>query len=86
VDDVSLVLGPLICDVGKVVLISDRSVGLFSLGLSVVSREPLLGRNWRRLSGLVGLACREFGGGPFGGSSGCRGVGIPGCAGLVGLG
>jgi hypothetical protein len=40
---VALIFGPLIIDLGKLVVLSDLPVRVFSLGLSVVSRKPFLG-------------------------------------------
>ena len=81
----ALVFGPLICHVGQVVLFGDLSVRVFGLGVRVVSGKPLLcGSGWW-LSWLVRLTGREFGGGPFGGSPGFRGVGIPGRTRFVGF-
>ena len=84
--DVSLVFGPLICDFGQVVVISDVSVWIFSFGFGVVSGEPLLGRDGWWLSWQVRLAGCELGGGAFGGGPGFGGVAVPGCARLVGFG
>ena len=48
---VALVVGALVGRFGEVVVVGDRSVGVFSARLSVVGGEPLLGRDGRRLSG-----------------------------------
>ena len=79
----ALVTGALLVHVGEVVVVTDLSVGIFGLDLGGVSSEPRLGcdRWWFRA--LVGLTGGEFGGGAFGGGPGRRGVGVPGCPGLL---